>query len=66
LLQTLSETFECWCRFDVWHKKSGEILLGKDLKELKKTNAASTEALIFSGGKAYTVAEIQGEYKAYQ
>jgi hypothetical protein len=34
LLQTLSETFECWCRFDIWHKETGEILLFKDLSLL--------------------------------
>ena len=33
LLQTLSETFECWCRFEVLHAETGEILLGKDYKE---------------------------------
>jgi hypothetical protein len=31
LLQSLSETFECWCRFDVLHKENGEIALGRDV-----------------------------------
>lgn len=30
LLQTISETFEAWCRFDIQHKTNGEILLTKD------------------------------------
>jgi hypothetical protein len=32
-LQNLSETFECWCRFNVLHKETGEILLEKDYGE---------------------------------
>ena len=56
LLQTLSETFECWCRFDVWHKETGEIMLGKDLQILIDSgNAFSTEKTIFLGGDAYSV-----------
>lgn len=56
LLQTLSETFECWCRFDVWHKETGEIMLGKDLKILIDSgDAFSTEKTIFLGGDAYSV-----------
>jgi hypothetical protein len=30
LLQTLSETFECWCRFNILHNEDGSIMLGKD------------------------------------
>ena len=33
LLQILSETFECWCGFDVKHKENGEIMLVKDYVE---------------------------------
>ena len=32
ILQTIAETFECWCRIEVKHKDSGEILLGKDVE----------------------------------
>ena len=32
LLQKVAETFGCWCRFDVKHKETGEILLGKDIE----------------------------------
>lgn len=46
LLQNLSETFECWCRFDVKHKDTGEILLGKELI-----------SSIISGGTASSVLE---------
>ena len=32
ILQTLAETFSCWCRFEICHdKNTGRIKLGKDL-----------------------------------
>ena len=56
LLQTLSEAFECWCRFDIWHKETGEIMLGKDFEILINSgNAFSTEKIIFLGGDAYSI-----------
>lgn len=70
LLQTLSETFECWCRFDVWHKETGEILRGKDLELLLNTDGAfSDEKIVFLGGTAYSkqeIALIHGETEPYQ
>lgn len=42
LLQTLAETFECWCRFDVKHKDTGEIMLWKDFQEELVINAGDS------------------------
>jgi len=45
-LQTLSETFECWCCFEVAHKETGEILLGKDLEETYIIDAGTSETVL--------------------
>ena len=59
LLQTLSETFECWCRFDIWHKETGEILLAKDANVLINSGTANTdEKVVFLGGDSYTIEEV--------
>lgn len=61
LLQTLSETFECWCRFDIWHNETGEIMLGKDLKNLVFDGGAALEKgkAVFLGGTAYSVEDYE-------
>lgn len=73
LLQTLSETFECWCRFDVWHDEEGRILLGRDLTYLIDGGTdASEEEIVFLGGDAYSVEKLifvsdeEGSYAPYQ
>lgn len=59
LLQTLSENFKCWCRFDVWHKDTGEIMLAKDYHELiVGGNALSTEKTIYLGGTSYSMEDL--------
>ena len=60
LLQTLSETFECWCRFDVWHRETGEIILGRDLNDLliNAGTADSKEKVVFLGGTSYSKDEV--------
>jgi hypothetical protein len=59
LIQTLSETFECWARFDVWHKETGEIMLGKDVFFLIDSgNASSEETVIYTGGDSYSTENI--------
>lgn len=59
LLQTLSETFECWCRFDVWHHETGEIMLGRDFSLLVKSGGAqSNEKIVFLGGDSYSLEDI--------
>lgn len=56
LLQTLSETFGCWCRFDIWHKENGEIMLNKDIETLINAgNASSSEKVIFLGGSSQSL-----------
>jgi hypothetical protein len=46
LLQELSETFQCWCRFDIKHKETGEILLGKDLQEVSNLYAGTSSSVM--------------------
>ena len=61
LLQTLSETFECWCRFNVLHKETGEILLGKDYKEsweIYGGQANTQESVFIEAGKSNTKEKI--------
>ena len=53
LLQTLSETFECWCCIDVKHKETGEILLGKDLQELYIIDAGTSNT-VMEGAQVYS------------
>lgn len=62
LLQELSEIFECWCRFDIRHKNTGEILLGKDLLEDKIIYAGDASRImnnskIYSGGFSFSQEE---------
>lgn len=52
LLQTLSETFECWCRFEVKHKDTGEILLGRDIVSETLVNAGDS-ARVMSNYETY-------------
>ena len=35
LLQTLSETFECWCKFNILHEDNGRIKLDEKYKQQK-------------------------------
>lgn len=59
LIQSLSETFECWARFDVWHKDTGEIMLGKDISYLINSgDASSTEDIIYTGGDSYSFEDL--------
>lgn len=56
LLQNLSETFECWCRFEIKHKDTGEILLGKDSLETiisgGTANSTLNEVNMYSAGSS--------------
>lgn len=45
LLQLLSETFDCWCRFDIKHKDTGEIMLLKDCNNLVIDAGTSTTVM---------------------
>lgn len=47
LLQTLSEIFECWCRFDVKHKETGEIMLKREFED--------ESGILISAGDSKTV-----------
>lgn len=38
LLQDLSESFECWCKFTIEHEENGAIKLGDKHKPLKKVS----------------------------
>ncbi len=53
LLQTLSETFECWCKIDVKHKDTGEIMLGKDCEEKLVIDGGSSIKTIDQNGIVY-------------
>lgn len=58
ILQTIAETFECWCKFEVKHKDNGEILLGKDVITQKIYDGGTSrkvmdEALSLDGGNAF-------------
>lgn len=53
LLQTLSETFECWCRFEIKHKENGEILLNKDVPNYK-TISAGNSTQVMADAEVYT------------
>lgn len=60
LLQELSEIFECWCKIEVKHKDSGEIMLGKDLQETTIISAGTSsktinDATIISAGNSKTL-----------
>lgn len=71
LLQTLSETFECWCKFDIWHKETGEIMLGRDLLTVVKGGGANLKELpAIWGGNAITIenknAFIPSKFNPYQ
>lgn len=52
ILQELSEIFECWCKIEVKHKETGEILLGKDCWE-NKTVEGGTAAKVINDAKTY-------------
>ena len=54
LLQNLSETFECWCSFDIKHKETGEILLEE----------SQGNGMIISGGTASTTLNDSSLYSA--
>lgn len=46
LLQNLSETFECWCKIEVKHKETGEIMLGKDYLEEKYIHGGTSKEVV--------------------
>ena len=59
ILQTLSETFECWCKFEVKHKETGEIKLGRDCEKqglitAGVSNSVMDEAKVYSAGTSKT------------
>lgn len=59
LLQSLSETFECWCDFEVWHKPTGEIMLKKDVTQtfLGSEGTDDKAKYHYDGGDPNTIAE---------
>ena len=51
LLQSLSETFECWCRFDVLHKENGEIALGRDVAQtILSSEGLGSNGIFYTAG----------------
>ena len=44
LLQTLAESFECWCKFEIKHKNNGEVMLTKDAMQFIVYDGGNSES----------------------
>lgn len=51
LLQNLGEIFECWCKIEVKHKDTGEIMLGKDVYDNTLISAGTSSIVMEKDSK---------------